>query len=64
MNSPGQQDIPGESPFPLCFPAGVAVLDFRQRDHTCSATSSSVKASVLDHTSITGGQKGLVLGLR
>lgn len=66
INSPGQQVIPGESFFPLSFPAGVAVLDLRQRDHTCSATSSSVlKAGSLDHTSsITGGQKGLVLVLR
>lgn len=66
ISSPGQQVIPGESSFPLCFPAGVAVLDLRQGNHTCSATSSSVlKAGGVDHTSsITGGQKGLVQFLR
>lgn len=66
INSPGQQVIPGESSFPLSFHAGVAVLDLRLRDHTCSATSSRVlKAGGLDHTSsITGGQEGLVVGLR
>lgn len=30
---PGQQIIPGESSFPMSFPAGVAVLDLRQGDH-------------------------------
>lgn len=42
INSPGQQVIPGESSFPLTFPAGVAVLDLGQRDHTSSATSSGI----------------------
>lgn len=66
INSAGLQIIPGESSFPLSFPAAVAVLDLRQGDHTCSATSSSVlKAGGVDYTSsITGGQKGLVLFLR
>lgn len=66
ISSPGQQVIPGESSFPLSFPAGVAVLDLRHENHTCSATSSSVlKTGGLDHTSsITGRQKGLVLFLR
>lgn len=30
--------IPGE----MSFPAGIAVLDLKQRDHTATATSSSV----------------------
>lgn len=67
ISSPGQQVIPGESSFPLSFPAGVAVLDLRHENHTCSATSSSVLKTGLDldHTSsITGRQKGLVLFLR
>lgn len=66
INSPGLQVIPGEGSFPLSFPAGVAVLDLRQGDHTCSATSSNMlKARGLDYpSSITGGQKGLVLFLR
>lgn len=66
INSPGQQVTPGESSFPLSFPAGVAVLDLRQGSHTCSATSSSVcKIGGVDPTSsITGGQKGLMLVLR
>lgn len=44
INSPGQQVISGESsfPFPLSFPAGVAVLDLGQRDRASSATSSGI----------------------
>lgn len=65
INSPGQQV--GESSFPMSFSADVAdvTASGREREHTCSASSSSVlKAGGLDHTSsIIGGQKALVLFL-
>lgn len=41
INSLGQQVIPGESSFPLSFPAGVAVLDLGKRDPTLPVPRAS-----------------------